>query len=143
MYKAAIAAILVLFLTTSAFAVDNSVTLSVENAGSASTIVAQSSNLSSFTITLNVTGANIKTSQPVPISVDSAGQHKVAIVVVRPLNPKAPSHFGCTYQWMPGGYSTIRSTNYFYSLPYATDKQFKVEQGFLGSFSHYQGSGSE
>ena len=104
-------------------------------------LFAKLTNCSEATITLEAILSGMKSSPPLPITVDSKGRQYFEIAKLIPTTDgRWEYHYH--YFWLPGRCSTIDSCSFLYSLPYKTES-FKVAQGYKGTFSHKEGSNDE
>ena len=92
-----------------------------------------------FTITLTGDLQNMTSSPALPATIESAGRQKFLLAMFRPSG--APWRWSYHYHWKRGGCGTGQTANPTFLLPYRGEH--KVIQGFLGKFSHYQGSQNE
>jgi murein DD-endopeptidase MepM/ murein hydrolase activator NlpD len=121
---------------------DNYVRIIEQRENSMVTLVAQMTNCTEATVSCELTLTNAIASRPLPLTLDTAGRDRVEIVIIQRLNPRLYWGYSYKCRWRQGRRSTLRKSDYGYSLPYQGGP-FRVVQGYLGKFSHGTGSGNE
>ncbi|MEO7714560.1 MAG: M23 family metallopeptidase [Capsulimonas sp.] len=121
---------------------DPSITVKPVPAGSGVWLVAQSANITPFTVTLNVTGDNIVSSRKRSITLDSFGKRSIPVLYLKAEDPKLPWNYRFVFQAHAGERRRGALKPYVYALPYA-NSNYRVSQGNLGTFSHFRGSQCE
>lgn len=122
---------------------DNSVVVKKIKSGNNTRLVAQSSNLTDFTITITADLTNMKSSKKLPLTISSDGEKSITLIEFSPINPNQKWKYSYSYHWKPGGNIGKQDKNFKYALPFETNKNYKLIQGPLGNYSHYQGSQDE
>lgn len=64
-----------------------------------------------------------------------AGYENKLILKLEKIDTDRPYHFNDRFHWTPGN-MYAKHDNPTYQLPYATDKHYRIVQGFGGGFSH-------
>jgi murein DD-endopeptidase MepM/ murein hydrolase activator NlpD len=95
-----------------------------------------------FTITLEATLENMKSSRRVPFTVDSAGRRSFVLARFDRVNPNR--RWGYRYQpfWQLGGRRSTTRNDADYAMPFGPGR-YIVMQGPRGAYSHFAGSPSE
>ncbi|BDI33728.1 hypothetical protein CCAX7_57790 [Capsulimonas corticalis] len=121
---------------------DSSIELKAYPAPGGVWLVAQSANISCFTITVDVSGENLRCSRKLPVTLDSDGKRSIPVVYLTGADPSRAWRYQSKCRARAGGRRKGAAQPYIYSLPYA-NAVFPVSQGNLGTFSHYRGSQNE
>ena len=131
-----------LCLSHPALAEDQSVQVSESRVGNTIALGVQLRDCTDATITITANLQNMRSSLPLPLTVDTGGRTQFIVVTFAPDNPNIVWRYTWRYTWRPGGRAKDRPKAYIYSLPYV-DGTFRVLQGHLGHFSHQPGSQDE
>src|SRR4051794_2685337 len=106
------------------------------------TLRIESKYTSEFTVTLEATLDNMKSSRPVPFTVDSAGRRSFVLVRFDRIDPNRRWRYLYQPYWTYGGRRTTTTNDADYAMPFGPGR-YVVMQGPRGTFSHFVGSGSE
>jgi murein DD-endopeptidase MepM/ murein hydrolase activator NlpD len=136
---------LFLFLAQSVFAAEEppiTVRFVKEQNGDVVTLRAESEYVSEFTVTIEATLENMKSSRPLPLTVESAG--RTSFVVVRFERADKNRKWRYDYQpyWQFGARRSTTANDADYAMPFGPGR-YVVMQGPRGTFSHFAGTGSE
>lgn len=121
---------------------DTSVRIVEEKEGDTIRFAAESDNLLDFTVTLDLKLENMQASQPLPVTADVKGGHRVELVAIRVADPEKPHSYSRDYSWRYGARGGAPE-RVAYLLPFLSGERHEVMQGYLGSFSHYAGTQEE
>jgi murein DD-endopeptidase MepM/ murein hydrolase activator NlpD len=113
-----------------------------EEAGTSVTLRIESKYTSEFTVTLEATLDNMKSSRPVPFTVDSAGRRSFVLVRFDRIDPNRRWRYLYQPYWTYGGRRSTTTNDADYAMPFGPGR-YVVMQGPRGTFSHFAGSGSE
>ena len=113
-----------------------------EQNGDSVTLRVQSKYTSEFTLTLEAVLDNMKPSQPLPLTVDSAGRRSFVLVRLDRIDKSRR----WSYRYQPycvyGSRRSTTANDADYAMPFGPGR-YVVMQGPRGTFSHFVGSGSE
>jgi murein DD-endopeptidase MepM/ murein hydrolase activator NlpD len=113
-----------------------------EVSGDVVTLRVKSDYLSEFTVTLEATLKNMTSSRPVPFTVESAGRTSFVLVRFEPTDKTKPWRYDYQPYWQFGARRSTTSNDADYAMPFGPGR-YVVMQGPRGTFSHFEGSGSE
>ncbi|MCW3059483.1 MAG: mepM, partial [Capsulimonas sp.] len=123
---------------------DPSITVKPIPAGAGVWLVAQSANITHFTVTVtvNVAGDNLALSRKLPVTLDSGGKRSIHVLYLKAQDASRAWRYQFVFQAHAGERRRGEPKPYVYALPYA-NSNYRVSQGNLGTFSHFQGSQCE
>ena len=121
---------------------DKAVTIVSQTQGGSTLLTAKLNNATDVTITLTCDLDNMRPSSPFPITIDSDGKTEVPIVLLRVVDRSRAFRYAVHFDFRPGGRLKAPAKPFVYGLPYH-DGPYRVQQGFLGKFSHSLGSQDE
>jgi len=136
---------IVLILAQSALAADESpqsVRFVKEQNGDVVTLRAESKYVSEFTVTLEATLENMKSSRPLPFTVESAGRTSVVLVRFERVDKTRKWRYDYQPYWQFGARRSTTANDADYAMPFGPGR-YVVMQGPRGTFSHFAGTGSE
>jgi murein DD-endopeptidase MepM/ murein hydrolase activator NlpD len=107
------------------------------------TLAVESAYDTEFTLTLQCQLTNATSSQPVPLTVDSAGRQSFELMRIQQKNPALAWSYKFTYRWKSGARRAEKTNDAIYALPFRAGEAHRIIQGNLGKFSHFQGSENE
>lgn len=96
-----------------------------------------------FTATIDCTLENATSSQPLPLTVESAGRQSFQIIEIKRKDPALAWKYTFKYNCKPGARRKETANPYAYVFPFPTRQHIPVLQGNLGKFSHFKGSQDE
>lgn len=94
-------------------------------------------NLAAITLTVTVSGQNAEPDQPMPLVLTCRGRGRFALVTLRPVAGAESFGYRIRYEWQFGLAGARHDTAVVYELPFAAGKQFRVDQGPGGAFTHH------
>jgi murein DD-endopeptidase MepM/ murein hydrolase activator NlpD len=106
------------------------------------TVRVKSDYLTEFTVTLEAKLDNMTPSRPVPFTVESAGRSSFVLVRFEPTDKAKRWHYDYQPYWQFGARRSTTSNDADYAMPFGPGR-YVVMQGPRGTFSHFEGSGSE
>jgi murein DD-endopeptidase MepM/ murein hydrolase activator NlpD len=80
--------------------------------------------------------SNVRTDPPLPALVVLAAQVETRGLTITVANTGASYKYRYAYKYMPGDYRAVQDATAHYQIPFNPLLQFRVNQGFNGSFSH-------
>jgi murein DD-endopeptidase MepM/ murein hydrolase activator NlpD len=95
-----------------------------------------------FTVTLEATLKNMTSSRPLPFTVDAAGRSSFVLATFRTKDKALPRRYDYHYYWQLGARRASTTNDADYAMPFPPGR-YVVMQGPHGTYSHYDGSGSE
>lgn len=64
------------------------------------------------------------------------GNARESVLNLHKINAKRAGHYDYDFKWTPGDMNAIHQDNYRYMLPFASNQDYRVVQGFNGGYSH-------
>ena len=64
------------------------------------------------------------------------GRQKQTVLNLTKINPRQAGYFKYDIKWIPGDMYARHEDDYRYSLPFASERDYRVVQGFNGGYSH-------
>lgn len=96
----------------------------------------ENKNLAAITMTVTVTGENATPTQPMPLILTCRGRGRFPLVELK-ASPGAESYgYKIRYDWQFGLGGARHDDAVVYELPFASGKEYRVDQGPGGSFTH-------
>ena len=96
----------------------------------------ENKNLAAITLTVTVTGENAVPNQTMPVILTCRGKGRFPLVELKPV-PGAESYgYKIRYDWQFGLGGARHDASVVYELPFASGKEYRVDQGPGGSFTH-------
>lgn len=106
------------------------------------TLIMKSEYSREFVVTFEALLQNMTASRPVPFTVDAAGRRSFVLVTLRPTDKTKAWHYNYRYYWGLGGRRSSTTNDADYAMPFGPGR-YVVMQGPRGTYSHFEGSGSE
>ncbi len=106
-------------------------------------ILAESDMNTEFTVTLQVDLTNMTASQPLPVTMDSAGQKSIVLVQIQRTDPTKAWSYKTNFNARAGARRAAKTNDAVYLLPYGPTETHRLDQGNYGAFSHSAGTGNE
>jgi murein DD-endopeptidase MepM/ murein hydrolase activator NlpD len=116
--------------------------LVTNNDGGITTLTIKSDYTREFTITLEAKLKNVTSSRPLPFTVDAAGRSSFVLATFRRTDMALPWRYNYHYYWQLGARRASTTNDADYAMPFPPGR-YVVMQGPHGSYSHFDGSGSE
>lgn len=110
--------------------------------GNGVTLRVESKYTMEFTVTLEATLENMRSSRPVPFTVDAAGRRSFVLVHFERIDKTRRWRYNYQPYWVGGGRRSTKANDADYAMPFGPGR-YVVMQGPRGTFSHFAGSGSE
>ena len=136
---------LLLVLSTRLFAEDDasaSIRVVKEQDGAGVTLRATSKYVSEFTITLEATLENMKSSRPLPFTMEAAGRTSFVLARFNVADKTRRWRYDYQPYWQFGARRSTTANDADYAMPFGPGR-YVVMQGPRGTFSHFAGTGSE
>lgn len=106
------------------------------------TVLIKSDYSREFVVTLEAKLTNMTPSRPLPLTVDAAGRSSFVLARFRQTDKTLPWRYEYVYYWQLGARRASTTNDADYAMPFPPGR-YVVMQGPHGSYSHYEGSGSE
>ncbi|AOS43232.1 Murein DD-endopeptidase MepM [Lacunisphaera limnophila] len=119
---------------------DPGIRVTEERQGDIVRLYAETTTCLDLTFTLTADLQNIRTSAPLPATVESRGSPRFLLLELRPAAPGQAWSYRYRYHWQYGGRGG-EPDDTAYRLPFAGSH--RLQQGYRGSFSHQRGSPNE
>ena len=110
--------------------------------GGTVTLLIRSDYTREFVITLEARLKNMTPSRPLPLTVDAAGRSSFVLATFRQTDKTLPWRYDYHYYWQLGARRASTTNDADYAMPFPPGR-YVVMQGPHGSYSHFEGSGSE
>ncbi|MEY2482376.1 MAG: hypothetical protein QOK24_904 [Verrucomicrobiota bacterium] len=110
--------------------------------GSTVTLLMKSDYTREFVVTLEARLKNMTPSRPLPLTIDAAGRSSFVLATFRQTDKTIPWRYEYFYHWQLGARRASTANDADYAMPFPPGR-YVVMQGPHGSYSHYEGSGSE
>lgn len=95
-----------------------------------------------FTVTLEAKLKNMTPSRPLPFTADAAGRSSFVLATFRTKDKALPRRYDYHYYWQLGARRASTTNDADYAMPFPPGR-YVVMQAPHGSYSHFDGSGSE
>jgi hypothetical protein len=95
-----------------------------------------------FVVTLEAKLKNMTPSRPLPLTQDAAGRSSFVLATLRRTDKALPWRYNYHYYWQLGARRASTANDADYAMPFPPGR-YVVMQAQHGSYSHYNGSGSE
>ncbi|MEN3368032.1 MAG: hypothetical protein V7609_175 [Verrucomicrobiota bacterium] len=139
---AIILALLVLLSRQALGAEDDGFHVVAKQDGGSVTLLIRSDYTREFTVTLEAKLKNMTPSRPLPLTVDAAGRSSFVLATFRQTDKTLPWRYNYRYYWQLGARRAATTNDADYAMPFPPGR-YVVMQGPHGSYSHFEGSGSE
>ncbi|MEY2520747.1 MAG: hypothetical protein QOF24_2506 [Verrucomicrobiota bacterium] len=106
------------------------------------TLLVKSDYSREFVVTLEARLKNTTPSRPLPLTIDAAGRSSFVLATFRRTDKTLPWRYDYHYYWQLGARRASTTNDADYAMPFPPGR-YVVMQGPHGSYSHYEGSGSE
>jgi len=107
-----------------------------EQDGDSLALFVENHNLAAITLTVTVFGENADPDKPMPILLTCRGRGRFPLVSVRARPGSESFSYRVRYDWQFGLGGAKHDGSVVYELPFAPGKQFRVDQGPGGTFTH-------
>lgn len=121
---------------------DPGVRVTAERSGDTVRIFVETANCLDITLTVTPEVQNMRSSVPLPVTIDTRGRNRVDVVTLRRDDRSQPWSYRYRYSWRYGGRGG-RPDRTVYALPFAGGTGRRLLQGYGGSYSHQAGSPNE
>lgn len=113
-----------------------------EQDGDGITVSIKSKYTCEFTVTVEGTLENMRSSRPLPFTVDSAGRYSFVLVRFERIDKTRRWRYEYRPYWQLGGRRSTTTNDADYAMPFGPGR-YVVMQGPRGTYSHFAGTGSE
>lgn len=121
---------------------DPGVRVTAERGSDTVRIFVETANCLDITLTVTSEGQNMRSSVPLPVTIDTRGRSRVEVVTLRRADSGKAWRYSYRYSWRYGGRGG-RPDRTVYALPFAAGTRRHLLQGYGGSYSHQTGSPNE
>jgi murein DD-endopeptidase MepM/ murein hydrolase activator NlpD len=113
-----------------------------EQEGDAVVVSIKSKYVREFTVTVEATLENMRSSRAFPFTVDAAGRSAFVLFRLEPIDKNRRWHYHYQPYWQVGGRRSTTTNDADYAMPFGPGR-YVVMQGPRGTYSHFAGTGSE
>ena len=113
-----------------------------EQQGDAVVVSIKSKYTREFVVSVEATLENMRSSRPIPFTVDSAGRNSFVLFRLEPIDKNRRWHYHYEPYWTVGARRTSTTNDADYAMPFGPGR-YVVMQGPRGTFSHNAGTDSE